>query len=98
MVYDFIQNVAINHGSHALKFGAEYKPVSLPIYQPAVPHGGMTFNHNFTNNPQAAYSALTGDSIASFLLGHRPGFLFPRAILLIKGITPWHSMARMTGR
>ncbi len=74
MVYDFIQNLAVNHGTHAFKFGAEFKPVSLPIYQPAVPHGGMTFNNNFTNNPQSAFSGVTGDSIASFELGQPTAF------------------------
>jgi outer membrane receptor protein involved in Fe transport len=74
MVYDFIQNVAVNRGTHAMKFGAEYKPVSLPMYQPAVPHGRMTFSQNFTNNPQSAFSANTGDAVASFLLGYPSAF------------------------
>lgn len=78
-VWDFVQNVAINHGKHAFKFGAEYKPVRLPTFQPNVEHGRMTFDKNFTNNPQSAFSGATGDGVASFLLGYPSAFALSSA-------------------
>jgi hypothetical protein len=71
-VWDFIQNVAINKGSHALKFGAEYRIIKFPFFQVPYPHGEMNFNRNETAYPSAAGSLnqLTGDSMASMLLGN----------------------------
>jgi hypothetical protein len=80
-VWDFIQNVAVNHGKHAFKFGAEYKPVWLPTFQPNVQHGRMTFDKNFTANPQTAFTGATGDGIASFLLGYPSAFALSSATL-----------------
>jgi Carboxypeptidase regulatory-like domain/TonB dependent receptor len=73
-VWSFIQNVAWNRGKHAWKFGAEFRPISLPTFQPNVSHGGMAFTKNFTNNPDPAFSGKTGDGIASFLLGYPSSF------------------------
>ncbi len=67
-VWDFIQNVAINKGSHALKFGAEYRPIKFPFFQVPSPHGNWTFDRRSTAAPVAAYQS-TGDGYASFLLG-----------------------------
>ncbi|MBS1876088.1 MAG: carboxypeptidase regulatory-like domain-containing protein [Acidobacteria bacterium] len=71
-VWDFIQNVAINRGSHALKFGAEYRIIKFPFFQVPYPHGEMNFNRNETAYPSVANSlnTLTGDDMASFLLGN----------------------------
>ena len=76
-VWDFIQNVALNHGSHALKFGAEYRTIKFPFFQVPYPHGEMNFNSNETAFPSisnagngVAYNAQTGDPMASFLLGY----------------------------
>lgn len=70
-VWDFIQNVAINRGSHALKFGAEYRIIKFPFFQVPYPHGEMNFNRNETAYPSVAGSlnSLTGDDMASMLLG-----------------------------
>ncbi len=80
-VWDFIQNVAINKGSHALKFGAEYRPIRFPFFQVPYPHGEMNFNTNETALPSnqsdkgspgshgGTFSGDTGDQFASFLLG-----------------------------
>jgi hypothetical protein len=77
-VWDFIQNVAITRGSHALKFGAEGKPIGFPFFQVPYPHGEMNFSRNETAFPSTAsdtggkngtLSADTGDDFASFLLG-----------------------------
>ena len=75
-VWDFIQNVAINHGTHALKFGAEYRIIKFPFFQVPYPHGEMNFDSNETAYPSklvgsngVALNAQTGDPMASFLLG-----------------------------
>ncbi len=69
-VWDFIQNVAINRGSHAFKFGGEFRPISFPFFQFQFNHGNFQFNRDRTNNPQAAFLSSTGDSFASFLQGY----------------------------
>ena len=75
-VWDFIQNVSITKGTHALKFGAEYRMIGFPFFQVPYPHGEMNFNSNETAFPSLAngtngvqLSSQTGDPMASFLLG-----------------------------
>ncbi len=75
-VLDFIQNVAINKGSHAYKFGAEYRVIKFPFFQVPSPHGNISFNRNSTAYPSKdlastgnGFSTDTGDAYASFLLG-----------------------------
>lgn len=75
-VWDFIQNVAINKGTHALKFGAEYRMIGFPFFQVPYPHGEMNFDSNATAFPSKAagtngvgLASQTGDPMASFLLG-----------------------------
>jgi hypothetical protein len=69
-VWDFIQNVSWNKGSHAFKFGAEYRPIGFPFFQVPSPRGQMAFPRNLTR--QVGF-AETGDSSAAWLLG-TPGF------------------------
>ncbi len=77
-VWDFVQNVAITHGNHSLKFGAEIKPIQFPFFQVPFPHGEMNFNRNETAYPSTlkdlgglngTFAGDTGDTMASFLLG-----------------------------
>lgn len=70
-VWDFIQNVAITKGTHSMKFGAEYRIIKFPFFQVPYPHGEMNFSQNDTAFPSVAnqMNSLTGDPIASFLLG-----------------------------
>ena len=70
-VWDFIQNVAITKGSHALKFGAEYRPIKFPFFQVPYPHGEMNFSQNDSAYPSLTNSlnSSTGDPVASYLLG-----------------------------
>ena len=75
-VWDFIQNVALNKGSHALKFGAEFRTIRFPFFQVPDPHGNIGYNQNETAFPSlakgstgAAFNTVTGDPIASALLG-----------------------------
>jgi len=79
-VWDFIQNVAITKSSHALKFGAEYRPIKFPFFQVPYPHGEMNFSQNDTAYPSTVkgsngvtLNTATGDEIASMLLGNISG-------------------------
>ncbi|HZU27509.1 MAG TPA: carboxypeptidase regulatory-like domain-containing protein [Bryobacteraceae bacterium] len=77
-VWDFIQNVAITKGSHAMKFGGEFRPIHFPFFQVPFPHGEMNFARTQTAYPSTAndnggingtLASDTGDTFASFLLG-----------------------------
>ncbi len=68
-VWDFIQNVAVTKGSHALKFGAEIRQIRFPFFQVPYPHGEMYFTQNETSKGTDISSTATGDQMASFLLG-----------------------------
>ncbi len=65
-VWDFIQNVSWNKGSHAIKFGAEYRPIGFPFFQVPSPRGRMDFNR--ADNQQVGFND-TGDGMAAWLLG-----------------------------
>jgi len=75
-VWDLVQNVAISRGSHSLKFGFEFRSVKFPFFQVPDPHGNIGFSNNETAFPSGntasngtSVSGLTGDSMASALLG-----------------------------
>jgi hypothetical protein len=75
-VWDFVQNVAISKGTHAYKFGFEFRSVKFPFFQVPDPHGNIGFSSNETAFPSGnaasngtSVSGLTGDSLASALLG-----------------------------
>lgn len=65
-VLDFIQNVSWNKGSHAFKFGGEFRQIRFPFFQVPSPRGQFNFNVGRTNDPSIAN---TGDGMASWLLG-----------------------------
>lgn len=69
-VWDFIQNVSINKGKHAVKFGYEYRPIGFPFFQVPSARGHFRFPRNRTGIPEQP--GQTGDGYASFLLGY-PG-------------------------
>ncbi len=69
-VWDFIQNVSWNKGSHAFKFGAEYRPVGFPFFQVPSPRGQMAFPRELTGQRGLSDS---GDGMATWLIG-TPGF------------------------
>ncbi len=66
-VWNLIQNVAINKGGHAFKFGFEGRDVRFPNFQVPSARGTFQFNRNRTENPQ--FPGVTGDGVASMLLG-----------------------------
>jgi hypothetical protein len=75
-VWDFVQNVALSKGKHAYKFGFEFRDVKFPFFQVPDPHGNIGFSNNETAFPSgnsasngSSVSSLTGDAIASALLG-----------------------------
>ncbi len=65
-VWDFIQNVSWNKGSHAIKFGAEYRPIGFPFFQVPSPRGRMRF---WTEENSQIGIPDTGDGMAAWLLG-----------------------------
>lgn len=67
-VWDFIQNVSWNKGSHAVKFGFEYRPIGFPFFQVPAPRGRWRARSNHSNAIDAA--GATGDGFASLLLGY----------------------------
>jgi len=67
-VWDFVQNVSINKGKHAHKFGYEFRPIKFPFYQVPTPRGTFRFRRNRTGIPEGGQA--TGDGLASFLLGY----------------------------
>ncbi len=71
-VWDFIQNVSVNKGAHALKFGAEYRIIRFPFFQVPYPHGEMNFTTSQSAYPSTVDSlnTKTGSDMASLLLGN----------------------------
>ena len=75
-VWDFVQNVALSKGAHAYKFGFEFRSIKFPFFQVPDPHGNLGFSNNETAFPSgnnasngSSVSSLTGDAMASALLG-----------------------------
>ncbi len=75
-VWDLVQNVALSKGAHAWKFGFEARSVKFPFFQVPDPHGNLGFSSNETAFPSgnnasngSSVSSLTGDAMASALLG-----------------------------
>ncbi|HWD97754.1 MAG TPA: TonB-dependent receptor, partial [Bryobacteraceae bacterium] len=75
-VWDFIQNVSLIKGKHTLKFGAEFRPIQFPFYSGPTPRGSITYSNSETAFPSnqkgssgATFSSVTGDPVASALLG-----------------------------
>ncbi len=69
-VWDFVQNVSITHGSHNFKFGFEAMQIRFPFFQVPYPHGEIGFSQTQTQFPTAAFNGITGNEMASFLLGN----------------------------
>jgi hypothetical protein len=75
-VWDFVQNVAVVKGSHAIKVGAEFRQVKFPFFQVPQPHGQVNYRTGQTafpspnaTNIKTKVDGLTGDAMASALLG-----------------------------
>jgi hypothetical protein len=68
--YDFMQNLAINTGRHALKFGAEYRLIDFPFIQIDSSRGRFYFHNDMDENPQPNFQGPTGDAMAAVLIGY----------------------------
>jgi len=71
-----VQNVAISKGTHAFKFGGEFRSVKFPFFQVPDPHGNLGFSGNETCFPSGNATSIgtsacgvSGDGFASALLG-----------------------------
>ncbi len=68
--YSIQPNIQMIRGKHSIKFGAEFRRYNQNNIRPASASGNYTFNKNWTQaNPQQA-DALSGDFLATFLLGN----------------------------
>lgn len=65
-VWDFIQNVSINKGKHAFKFGGEFRQIRFPFFQVPSARGQFSFSRNQSNLPSISDS---GDGMATWLMG-----------------------------
>ena len=97
-------------GRHSLKFGMDFRIERLDVIQPPSPAGQFSFNNLFTNSQGlaqvgSALSSLTGNSVASFLLGQvssfsidlQPNVLRPRAKILEFFVQDdWKATSRLT--
>ena len=70
-VYQFNDNVAITTGAHTIKFGFDYRRVTLYRGAANVPRGAFNFNGN-----------VAGNSFAAFLLGAPTGTESPEGLPL----------------
>jgi len=66
--------LSIQHGSHSLKAGIDFRWERLDVIQPPAPTGNFAFSALFTNSQAlhgigSALSTFTGNALASFLLG-----------------------------
>jgi hypothetical protein len=74
--WDLIQNLAITKGTHAFKMGAEFRQIKFPFLQVPEPRGQLNylpaetaFPSNKASSLGASVASLTGDGLASALLG-----------------------------
>lgn len=66
--------ISIQHGRHSIKTGLDFRWERLDVIQPASPTGQFRFSTLFTNSQAiptigSALAPLTGNALASFLLG-----------------------------
>ncbi len=94
-VTEIFDAVSFNRDSHSFKFGGDFRRERLNVLQPPSPTGQFTFNQVLTNSSGAGgapsgLASLTGNALASFLLGQvqnfsidlQPEVLRPRAEFL----------------
>jgi hypothetical protein len=102
--------LSLQRGRHSLKFGLDWRWERLDVIQPPSPTGQFTFSTLFTNSQGVpsvgnALSSLTGNSLASFLLGQvqtfsidlQQGVLRPRAHIQEYFVQDdWKATSRLT--
>ena len=109
-VTEIFDAVSLNRANHSFKFGGDFRKERLDVLQPPSPTGQFTFNQVLTNSSGAAgappaLASLTGNALASFLLGQvqnftldlQPRVLRPRAEFLeIFAQDDWRVNRRLT--
>jgi hypothetical protein len=102
--------LSLQRGRHSLKFGLDFRWERLDVIQPPSPTGQFTFSTLFTNSQGVptigtALASVTGNSLASFLLGQvqtfsidlQQGVLRPRArIQEYFAQEDWKATSRLT--
>jgi hypothetical protein len=78
-VLEIYDAVSFTKGKHSFKFGADFRRESLDVIQPPSPTGSYTFSNVLSNSQGAAgtpagLTSLTGNALASFLLGQVQNF------------------------
>jgi hypothetical protein len=78
-VFEIYDAVSFSKGKHSLKFGADFRRESLDVIQPPSPTGSYTFSNVLSNSQGAAstpsgLTSITGNALASFLLGQVQNF------------------------
>src|SRR5574340_764909 len=69
-VFSFQPNVVLVRGRHAVKAGLDYRITRWTRYRPEYSGGRMNFDRAFTRRGYLQQDALSGNSIASLLLGY----------------------------
>ncbi len=94
-VMEIYDAVSFASGRHSFKFGGDFRRESLDVVQPPSPTGNYVFSNVLSNSQGAAglpsgLTSLTGNALASFLLGQvqtftvdlQPNVIRPRAKFL----------------
>lgn len=68
--YSLQPNVQTVRGTHSMKFGAEFRRYNNNSIRPNSASGQYTFDRNWTRSNPLAADALSGNSLASLLLGY----------------------------
>ncbi len=109
-VTEIYDAVSYHRAKHSFKFGGDFRRQRLEILQPPSPTGQFTFNQVLTNSTGASgapsgLANLTGNALASFLLGQvqnfsidlQPEILRPRAKFLeLFAQDDWRVTSRLT--
>ena len=100
-VWDFIENLSVTKGSHAMKFGAEVRTDPLPLLPGALPARRDVLQQpgrNGQSDPLERRFRQPATPMASFLLGNVNWGQISTTNFISSENGLTHSMARMTGR
>lgn len=69
-VFSFQPNVVLMRGRHAIKGGLDFRITRWTRYRPGMSGGSMSFDRAFTRRDYLSQDALSGNGMASLLLGY----------------------------
>jgi len=84
-VYTIQPNFSVVHGKHLFKFGFEGRQYKETASDPGASSGSYTFNKNWTQQRAQTADAVSGNELATFLLG------YPSAASVAKNIDPYYT-------